>query len=368
MTFQPIAASRDYNPSLGSAQVVIERAGSRNGLDAMRLFFAALVLVSHSPELIDGDRSREPLTLLVGTCSFGELAVIGFFVLSGYLITNSWHSRPELIPYLRNRILRIVPGFVVAVLISTLVVGAIGASDAATYYSSINWRQLFGGIVTLGEPRTPPTFAGSPVPAVNGSLWTIRYEFICYLIAPVAIFRRSALLAIWILAAVTTVASPDPLPRFLFAFLSGAVFQQFRLRATTAGVVASMAALPILLSMSATWELGAIVAGGYLALCVGLRPLPYRGPDFSYGLYLYGWPIQMMLIMGGLVQPWLLFFAALPLAAGCGLLSWYIVEKPALRLKRRLRSAPAPIVFRPTDENADRLWGQPGIAVPASEK
>src|SRR5690349_3903397 len=89
----------------------------RNGFGALRLIFASLVIVSHTPEIIDGDRRNEILTNVFGTISFGELAVFGFFIVSGYLITSSYLSSRSPIDYLLRRVARIYPGFIIAFLI-----------------------------------------------------------------------------------------------------------------------------------------------------------------------------------------------------------------------------------------------------------
>src|ERR1700733_11516931 len=83
--------------------------------DLLRIVFATLVLLSHAPEVMDGNRSREIFSRVTHTSnSFGEFAVDGFFLLSGFLILKSWQRHPSLPDYLRNRFFRIVPGYLVA--------------------------------------------------------------------------------------------------------------------------------------------------------------------------------------------------------------------------------------------------------------
>lgn len=148
-----------------------------NNFNLLRLGFAFLVIVSHGPELIDGNRSREILSKIFGSYSFGEFSVNSFFILSGYLITASWLSQPVWSTYLRKRILRIAPGFFTAVLISMLVLGPMGSEDFFSSFSPLNFFAKLSILIF-----DYPGFQGSHCELVNGALWTIHYEFICYLL------------------------------------------------------------------------------------------------------------------------------------------------------------------------------------------
>jgi peptidoglycan/LPS O-acetylase OafA/YrhL len=79
----------------------------RNAFGFLRLLFASLVIVSHATELFDGNREREPLTRLFGTISFGDLAVDGFFIISGYLVVGSYLKRPAIGEYLLTQARRL---------------------------------------------------------------------------------------------------------------------------------------------------------------------------------------------------------------------------------------------------------------------
>ena len=85
-----------------------------NNFGLLRLIFASMVIVSHSPLLLDGDRSREFLTRIFGTLTGGDVAVDGFFLISGYLITKSFIDTPAIVSYLKRRVARIVPGYAIA--------------------------------------------------------------------------------------------------------------------------------------------------------------------------------------------------------------------------------------------------------------
>src|SRR5579872_6630536 len=98
------------SPEQINASTSRDYSSQTNNFNFMRLCLAVLVIFSHSFEIIDGNRRREPLTRIFHTFSLGELAVDGFFLLSGYLIVKSWERRPVLLNYLQKRVYRIYPG------------------------------------------------------------------------------------------------------------------------------------------------------------------------------------------------------------------------------------------------------------------
>jgi len=335
-----------------------------NNFQLMRLCLAGMVILSHSPEILDGNRHRELLTSLFHTLSFGEFAVDCFFIVSGYLVYMSWERSANWRSYLAKRILRIYPGFIAASLISALVVGFIGAPSRG-YIHQINSLGLVKSLLLLRIPPHPACFAGQPYPSVNGSLWTIEYEFKCYLLVAfigalhkanrgktwIAILLSATILnAIQLLfgqslhyihlpmSSVTTL-----LPRFVSLFASGVCFYLFRARIRYSRLLCALSALVLVLCLfgSASAHLAMPYFGAYVVFAIAFAHGPVtrryaRMPDISYGVYLYAWPIQKLLIYQfPNISPWPLFALASVLSICCGACSWYAIEQPFLRMKKR---------------------------------
>src|ERR1700761_7664187 len=186
-------------PQPSAAKVAVH---SRNHqFDLLRIIFATLVLLSHAPEITDGNASRELFHRFTrAPMTFGTVGVDGFFLLSGYLIVQSWLGNPELFNFLRKRVLRIVPGYLVAVVLSTVAVGML-APGVAHFFRSLD-VQFLKSVALLGSPATPPVFPGHPYAMVNGAMWTIGYEFRCYML--VALLGLCGLLRRPILVLVVT--------------------------------------------------------------------------------------------------------------------------------------------------------------------
>lgn len=149
-----------------------------NGFGALRLAFATMVLLSHGPELIDGDRHREILTQIFGSLSFGELAVDGFFVISGALITASWMNAAAWQDFLWRRVMRIYPGFLAAFFLCFFLVRGLGGGTLPGLAESL---AALGRALRLHGPDEGGAFEGQPYPSLNGALWSIPHEFNCYL-------------------------------------------------------------------------------------------------------------------------------------------------------------------------------------------
>ena len=343
-------------------------AGGSN-LDLMRLVGAALVLVSHS-WVLTGRAESEPFApLLLNYTDGGGLAVAMFFVVSGFLIARSAMLHP-VADYLRARALRIYPAFAAAILAQTFAVGLAATTlPAGTYLSDgATWDAALRGLLFSPRLGLPGVFEGNPLPsAVNGSLWTLRIEVLCYGgllgMAVLGLLRRGRVLlavaggfaALGVTIAARAGLAPSALGTLRVVsildcglhFIAGAALWCYRDQAPRRWWLAGLG-------------VGALAAGReswagpvlfhlvlpYLVLWLALTPpvaagLLRRLGDVSYGTYLYAFPVQQSLLaaFGPGMGPVGLALTALPIALGCGMLSRWAVERPALRW-RRLRVAP----------------------------
>lgn len=346
-----------------------------NALNAWRLVMATGVILCHSWPLTGRRVSFEPAHQLLS-----EVWVDGFFAMSGFLITWSWFRHPALRTYFIARGLRIVPGLwacliVTAVVIAPLCVAIQGGSAASLLLSLEPIRYVLANMgVMMLKTDIGGTPHGVPWPGQwDGSLWTLAFEMFCYItiavLGALGLLRRLWLipallvLTLWWSASLgpsTGFAEEPPIPgrrvdpaamtlfieqstaRFALMFLAGALMYQLRnviparwsLTAICAVIVLASSLLPNYRLVAAVPLAYALIVSGALLRSKWLN----LRTDLSYGVYIYAWPIQQLLVISGLafLNPFVFAVIAtivtLPLAA----LSWYAVERPALALKFRL--------------------------------
>ena len=339
--------------------------GRQNNFDALRLLAAILVIFSHSFLIAEGTQSREWLIRLTGNqCIMGLTGVFVFFAISGFLVTQSFEQTPNRLHFLTKRALRIFPGLLVATLLSALVLGPLVTNlPLGAYLSRAEPYQYVVGNTLLDQTvhELPGVrFVDNPVGLeINGSLWTLRLEFVMYMmVLALGMLRlltvRTALLLLAFGMACLRFDMLDEFEKWgwFFQVLSGwgwlvgffaAGMVLYKLRHTHIfdGRVALLALAGLALSIPLRqFILLFPVFGCYLALWLALNPrLPVipaaRFGDLSYGLYIYGWPVEeaVMWLSGGRAAWWQVFLVALPAASALAFLSWHLVERPMLRLK-----------------------------------
>lgn len=321
-----------------------------NGLNGVRLALAGLVIVAHSFTL-----TGRVVPGLPGL-DLGKLAVAGFFAVSGYLITGSrLASGPR--EYMVRRLARIMPGYL-ACLVAVAVVfapaaawldgGVYSVASAAGYVARnvTTWRFQDGIAATLTDVPFPGIW--------NASTWSLPFELALYAGLGVLISRRVAagprtvagLLAVASVAAVAAEwwVSDEVVQNVTWTAAFGLAGSLLRLtghRVLVNGwaAVAAAATVPAVAALH-LFEGLAPLPLAYALLCAGARlPLPatLRRHDVSYGTYVYGFPVQQLLVTAGAGALPGLAFAGLsavcvaPFAVG----SWLLVERPAMRAARR---------------------------------
>ena len=332
--------------------------GRDNNFQLIRLFAAGFVVLFHSYALTDR-WTQEPLWRLAPELNFGALGVKTFFVISGFLVTASFLARRSPLAFVEARVLRVYPALIAATLLTIALAGASSDLSWRDFLSDAKTRE-FAWRVSLGWEmvnRLPGAFATNPFPhAVNGSLWTLPVELRLYLGLVVAgVIGLLARRAYWLVAVTLLVVvftwRPDWFPMalndrvvrelaFLFALGSLAFVWRDHIRLSLVGVAIAVAFVG--------WNPGglgrdALVAPllAYAVLVLAYHPrLQWqsfnRVGDYSYGLYVYSFPLQQTLVqrLPGL-EPMALFALSLPLGIAVAAISWHALERPALALKSR---------------------------------
>ena len=352
-----------------------------NSFTFLRMALALAVVVGHSFSL--GGFGSDPVYHWSGSrMALHEIALQCFFILSGYLLTGSLTAQPSLTRFTLRRCFRILPGYWVSLLVTALVLTpaifgythptgfryqsslVVGEVNALSYLTRN--ALLFGGQVTI-----PPLFSTNPLSGiVNGSLWSIFFEACCYLALGLAslaglLRRRNFVLGLFALLylpclihAVFPIGVPPPTanwhrillvafhpagPNVLLPFVAG-VAAHFIVRqrpvwhARMFGIaaLAFIAAIPL-----GAGRVFSPVVLPYLLLSLGEK-LPCknweRAGDFSYGTYIYAFVIQQCLVVLGVHHQGIAVFLATSLALSvlAGALSWFMIERPAIRMGDQL--------------------------------
>ncbi len=334
-----------------------------NSLNFIRLILSLMVLFAHSFYIVGAGNGP-----IFKDENLGGWAVAGFFGISGYLITGSRFNN-RLGVYLMHRVARIIPAFLVCLVVMAAVFAPIayyvqhsslhGFFQTPTTPANSIFANMFLKIHNYDIAGTP---AGVPYPgAWNGSLWTLYFEFLCYLLVAVlgtfAFFKKSPwpMVAAFVLSVAiwANLERIDPyiqnnadfnlLARLVPFFLGGAVVKVFSKRiglswqgATVAAVLAAAA----ILGLEGFGNQLAAPFLAYLLLWISTwlpSPKLVMTNDVSYGAYVYAFPVQQLLAVFGAYHwgVWWFTLAAFIATMPLAIASWLAVEQPIMRLARR---------------------------------
>ncbi|WP_375262445.1 acyltransferase family protein [Palleronia sp.] len=321
-------------------------ARGRDAFTALRIAAAVGVLISHAWPLALGREAVAPLERLTGQ-SLGHVCVVIFISISGFFVTRSFDQGRSWQRFVEGRALRLFPGLAV-MLLATLLVGLAITPEPARLLADAPGYFLRN--ITLAEVdyTLPGLFEATPYgPVVNGSLWSLFFEAVLYLVVLLAglggLFARPR-------------GRDTAVVLFALACLVGpfAVEQLRVVRLCELGLPFSIGAalylwrdrVPLSWTLAAGLMLLAPLGGpvlslalAYGAILVGFRGPKLRLPDYSYGIYIYAFPLQQTAAAVGVETPLGNIAASFLPTLLCAALSWHLVERPALRLKGRRRRA-----------------------------
>lgn len=353
--------------------------GRDNNFNLIRVLAALAVFVSHCFSLATGHKAVEPFMAELNM-SIGGAAVDVFFLTSGFLVTASLLSRGNPSAFVAARMLRIFPGLWVMLLLSVFPLG--GAMSILPYRDYLGNPLVYeylarcGTLITGVVQNLPGVFERNPVHGeFNGPLWTLPFEVGMYglllaiwlVLAPSG-GRRTMLLK-WAIVVLSSMSaaflvvgyfrhglptrfelhSTYALPSLLYMFFTGAAFYVLRNCIVLSPRLFALATAALLVSLFNKHVFFVIYLFSvpyllfYLAYVPGgwLRRYNRLG-DYSYGIYIYAYPLQQSVVaLNDGISILALGLIALPPAVMLAVLSWHLVEKRALGLKARFT---APIV------------------------
>jgi peptidoglycan/LPS O-acetylase OafA/YrhL len=325
----------------------------------IRLALALAVIVSHSFSVTIGRVEDEPLHALTGF-TLGEHAVNGFFAVSGFLVTMSFLRRGWR-DYVVARALRIGPGLIAATLVVALGLGAtMTRLPLGEYFVSTDLWRFIGRTLTSFKSNAalPGVFSDNPFTFPMGTVWTLKYETLCYVgvlaLGLAGLLGRRIFALVLVACLFAGVAGLDAFRpdagkgvetalRLPLIFAVGGCLYVWRERVRVSWL--AMAALflaAVLLHATPLGKAAMFVTEAYgviwLALAPGLsHPRLEPKADLSYGTYLYGWPLQQTLhALFPAASALALLAPAIVITLIVAWASWYLVEKPALGLKARI--------------------------------
>ena len=356
------------------------REGHDNFFTPLRLLFAALVVVGHAFIIALRDIEAEPQILY--TYTFSYLAVNLFFIASGFLVTKSMVYRGDTPSFISARALRIFPALIVHVLFVMIVIGPLATKAPLNeFFSDPDWYLQPLKVLTFYDTdmTMPRAFETNFEQFGSVPLWTLRFEVLAY-IGTLGVFSLGFLRKKWmvllqfILPSIGWIilnsfgifdklpASIDALLRFGIAYGLGAAIYAYRDRLNFSWVTLGiMVVASFIFRNTPVLEVIVNVLLAWFVFRIAYMRMPsmewtQRIPDLSYGIYIYHWCIlQIFFYWLPNLSPLALLALTMPLTIGLAAMSWYIIEKPALRSKTKFANWLRKVGLKPRLERREML-------------
>ncbi|WP_042723074.1 acyltransferase [Flavobacterium sp. B17] len=321
---------------------------TKNNFDFLRVLLAFIVFLGHLGTLSASDE------LKILQYSPIEIAVFGFFVISGFLIARSYERSSSLKSYLNKRIRRIVPAYLLVIFLCAILLSLVSTYSFTEYFSNpqvykyLFWNSLF---LNFKAPWLPGVFGNQ---AVNGALWTLKIEMSYYFCLPLVFllfgknnkYRNISLVILYFLSliylnyfeSVDKISAAKQLPGTLSYFIPGMLiyfnFDQFIKHKNTLFIIA---VTTVWIDLICNITLFSPVMIGIIVLYIAysFKSLNNFGKygDFTYGIYIFHFPIIRVFTTLGLFRdynPYLMAFICMIIVVSVGICSWHFYEKKFL--------------------------------------
>lgn len=321
---------------------------TKNNFDFLRVLLAFIVFLGHLGTLSASDE------LKILQYSPIEIAVFGFFVISGFLIARSYERSSSLKSYLNKRIRRIVPAYLLVIFLCAILLSLVSTYSFTEYFSNpqvykyLFWNSLF---LNFKAPWLPGVFGNQ---AVNGALWTLKIEMSYYFCLPLVFlffgknnkYRNISLVILYFLSliylnyfeSVDKISAAKQLPGTLSYFIPGMLiyfnFDQFIKNKNTLFIIA---VTTVWIDLICNITLFSPVMIGIIVLYIAysFKSLNNFGKygDFTYGIYIFHFPIIRVFTTLGLFRdynPYLMAFICMIIVVSVGICSWHFYEKKFL--------------------------------------
>jgi peptidoglycan/LPS O-acetylase OafA/YrhL len=333
--------------------------GRPAGFDSLRITLALAVLCSHTINICLGEAYTRAIWLSP-VRPFLAIILPMFFALSGFLVAGSLERSKTLISFLGLRAIRLVPALAVDTFIAALIIGPIFTNlSLRDYFSAVEFHRYFLNIVGDVHFGLPGVYSQNVLPEiVNGQLWTLPFELFCYVsITAISIAglvrNRSVFLGttcvLYVAVLIRSIMAPSESltcngKALVLCFLVAVAMYLYRDRIKLSFFAAAFSFLAsVLLMRSSIGDVLAVVPATYLTLYLGTlnprRMSLVSSGDYSYGIFLYGFPIQQAVAVAfGEVgrSPYMNLPISIAVTGTLAVGSWWLIEKPALKLRHRL--------------------------------
>lgn len=325
---------------------------TNNNFNMIRLLAAFAVIYGHTTA-ITGNGPADIFLQYIGYKFIGGVAVDIFFLISGFFITFSALNSNSLKYFFVSRILRIYPALIVCVVLTVFLLGPILSTSNEYWSNKETWHYLWTNMTALDTAYfLPGVFTTLHDKAINGSLWSIAIEIKLYLLVFIiaflkVIYNKPFFNFLFFSILIIGYLNQNTFT-FLFQhsnhihvammFLIGSFIYINRF----AIVINPFILLFLLFFAAAThntpgFGIAYVILLSYIVFYFAFAPglaLFNKIGDYSYGVYLYGWPSQQLIILlfSGISNSMHTFYSIL-LALLFSILSWHLVEDQALKMK-----------------------------------